>query len=90
MDSRCRGFPVGEVVMWRVLIRLLGPDPSALAPTMHLGSGRWSRHGYMVSSQKSRKGSPNKEILRRVLTPPNRQMSLRWWNFRPTPSRLYV
>ncbi|GLT83380.1 hypothetical protein SLE2022_016730 [Rubroshorea leprosula] len=54
----------------------------------HPGSARCSRHGYMVPSQKSRNGSPNKEILRRALTPPNRRMTLRWWNFRPTPSRL--
>ncbi|GLT69375.1 hypothetical protein SLA2020_415320 [Shorea laevis] len=52
------------------------------------GSARCSRHGYMVPSQKPRKGCPNKEILRRALTPPNRRLTLRWWNFRPTPSRL--
>ncbi|OMP04624.1 hypothetical protein COLO4_09450 [Corchorus olitorius] len=55
------------------------------------------RKSYMASSssprprprQNMRKSySANKEILRRALTPPNRKMTLRWWNFRPTPSRL--
>ncbi|OMO80375.1 hypothetical protein CCACVL1_13008 [Corchorus capsularis] len=55
----------------------------------HPGSAPCSRHGYMVPRQNMRKSySANKEILRRALTPPNRKMTLRWWNFRPTPSRL--
>ncbi|XVE80196.1 hypothetical protein DITRI_Ditri14bG0120200 [Diplodiscus trichospermus] len=47
---------------------------------------RW--HGYMVPRQNMRRYGANKEILRRALTPPNRKMTFRWWNFRPTPSRL--
>ncbi|EOY12851.1 hypothetical protein QUC31_002020 [Theobroma cacao] len=54
----------------------------------HPGSVPCSRHGYMVPRQNMRRNSANKEILRRALTPPNRKMTLRWWNFRPTPSRL--
>ncbi|XP_050219229.1 uncharacterized protein LOC126669726 [Mercurialis annua] len=52
------------------------------------GSVRCSKHGYVVPNDKMRKHQASKEILRRALTPPHRKMSLRWWNFRPTPSRL--
>ncbi|XVF04149.1 hypothetical protein REPUB_Repub05bG0057200 [Reevesia pubescens] len=54
----------------------------------HPGSAPCSRHGYMVPRPNMRRFGGNKEILRRALTPPNRKMTLRWWNFRPTPSRL--
>ncbi|XWS27972.1 hypothetical protein CRYUN_Cryun25bG0026100 [Craigia yunnanensis] len=54
----------------------------------HPGSSPCNRHGYMVPRQNMRRYSANKEILRRALTPPNRKMTLRWWNFKPTPSRL--
>ncbi|PON81870.1 hypothetical protein TorRG33x02_223860 [Trema orientale] len=27
-------------------------------------------------------------LIQRALTPPKRRLTLRWWNFRPTPSRL--
>ncbi|XP_022735571.1 uncharacterized protein LOC111288890 [Durio zibethinus] len=55
----------------------------------HPGSAPCSRHGYMIPGEKNmRRYSANKEILMRALTPPNRKMTLRWWNFRPTPSRL--
>lgn len=50
------------------------------------GSTRCSRHGYLVPKERSKNG--NKEIIRRALAPTNRTLSLRWWNFRPTPSRL--
>ena len=53
----------------------------------HPGSAPCRRHGYMVPRQNMRRYSANKEILRRALTPPNRKMTFRWWNFRPTPSR---
>ncbi|KAE8703231.1 NAC domain protein [Hibiscus syriacus] len=53
-----------------------------------LGSVPCSRHGYMVPKQNMRRYGGNKEILRRALAPPNRKMTLRWWNFKPTPSRL--
>ncbi|KAK8622759.1 hypothetical protein V6N13_117661 [Hibiscus sabdariffa] len=52
------------------------------------GSAPCSRHGYMVPKQNMRRYGANKEILRRALAPPNRKMRLRWWNFKPTPSRL--
>ncbi|KAE8723509.1 NAC domain protein [Hibiscus syriacus] len=52
------------------------------------GSAPCSRHGYMLPRQNMRRNGGNKEIIRRAITPPNRKMTLRWWNFRPTPSRL--
>lgn len=54
------------------------------------GGTRCRRHGYMVPSNERlmRRSHGSKEILRRALSPPNRRLSLRWWNFRPTPSRL--
>ncbi|KAK8691271.1 hypothetical protein V6N13_074787 [Hibiscus sabdariffa] len=52
------------------------------------GSAPCSRHGYLVPRQNTRRCGGNKEIIRRAITPPNRKMTLRWWNFRPTPSRL--
>ncbi|EEF29697.1 uncharacterized protein LOC8268674 [Ricinus communis] len=53
------------------------------------GSVRCSKHGYVLPSDKLRRHhQASREILRRALAPPNRKMSLRWWNFRPTPSRL--
>ncbi|KAL4280349.1 hypothetical protein GQ457_03G023860 [Hibiscus cannabinus] len=52
------------------------------------GSAPCSRHGYLVPRQNTRRCVGNKEIIRRAITPPNRKMTLRWWNFRPTPSRL--
>ncbi|XP_027769396.1 uncharacterized protein LOC114075226 [Solanum pennellii] len=33
-------------------------------------------------------GSANKEIIKRALTPPARRPTLRWLDFKPTPSRL--
>ncbi|MBA0625374.1 hypothetical protein Godav_010577 [Gossypium davidsonii] len=51
------------------------------------GSAPCSKHGYMVPRQNMKRYSGNKEIIRRAITP-NRKMTLRWWNFRPTPSRL--
>ncbi|GMJ10207.1 hypothetical protein HRI_004689900 [Hibiscus trionum] len=53
------------------------------------GSAPCRRHGYMVPRQSMRRFGANKEILRRALAPsPNRKMTLRRWNFKPTPSRL--
>ncbi|XP_021679078.1 uncharacterized protein LOC110663908 [Hevea brasiliensis] len=52
------------------------------------GSARCSRHGYLIPGDKLKRRQANKEIIRRALTPPNRKLTLRWWNFRPTPSRL--
>ncbi|KAG6637372.1 hypothetical protein I3843_11G169500 [Carya illinoinensis] len=55
----------------------------------HPGSVRCTRHGYAVPETSSRRRYGSKEVLvRRALTPPTRRLSLRWWNFRPTPSRL--
>ncbi|KAL3503257.1 hypothetical protein ACH5RR_037706 [Cinchona calisaya] len=39
-------------------------------------------------NDKFRRKQARKEILRRALTPPARRPTLRWLNFRPTPSRL--
>ncbi|CAK7327577.1 unnamed protein product [Dovyalis caffra] len=52
------------------------------------GSVRCSKHGYLVPSDKLRKHQANREILRRALAPTNQRLTLRWLNFRPTPSRL--
>uniref|UniRef100_A0A2P2L064 Uncharacterized protein n=1 Tax=Rhizophora mucronata TaxID=61149 RepID=A0A2P2L064_RHIMU len=52
------------------------------------GSVKCRRHGYAVPSDKLRRRHANKEILRRALTPPNRGLTCRCWNFRPIPSRL--
>ncbi|KAJ6423361.1 hypothetical protein OIU84_024328 [Salix udensis] len=52
------------------------------------GSVRCSEHGYLVPSDRLRRHQANREILRRALAPPNRRLTLRWFNFQPTPSRL--
>ncbi|XP_010535119.1 PREDICTED: uncharacterized protein LOC104810490 [Tarenaya hassleriana] len=57
------------------------------------GSTRCVQHGYMVPSGEKkvvmrRASDGSREVLRRAMTPPGRRISLRWWNFRPTPSRL--
>ncbi|KAB2605725.1 hypothetical protein D8674_005442 [Pyrus ussuriensis x Pyrus communis] len=55
------------------------------------GLNRCSRHGYAVppGGEKWWRNYGNKEVLRRALrSTPNRSLSLRWWNFQPTPSRL--
>ncbi|KAK4840089.1 hypothetical protein QYF36_027331 [Acer negundo] len=54
------------------------------------GSNKCSFHGYLVPRQKLKTLSGNKEIIRRALTPSNRRLTLRFWNFRPTPSRLSI
>ncbi|KAK2639152.1 hypothetical protein Ddye_026947 [Dipteronia dyeriana] len=54
------------------------------------GSNKCSLHGYLVPRQKLKTLSGNKEIIRRALTPSNRRLTLRFWNFRPTPSRLSI
>ncbi|KAJ6724426.1 hypothetical protein OIU85_022357 [Salix viminalis] len=65
------------------------PRPrSACACSNRPGSVRCSKHGYMVRSGKLRRHQANKELLTRALAPPNRRLTLRWFNFRPTPSRL--
>ncbi|KAL5737960.1 hypothetical protein ACOSP7_030721 [Xanthoceras sorbifolium] len=55
------------------------------------GSNKCSLHGYLVPRQKLKSLSGgNKEVINRALSPSNRRLSLRWWNFRPTPSRLSI
>lgn len=54
----------------------------------HSGPFQCSRRRYAVSGERLRKGHADKVILRRALSPPARRSSLRWLNFRPTPSRL--
>ncbi|KAL3508635.1 hypothetical protein ACH5RR_028036 [Cinchona calisaya] len=41
-----------------------------------------------VNHDKLRRRHAKKEILKRALTPPVRRPTLRWLDFRPTPSRL--
>ncbi|KAK8647946.1 hypothetical protein V6N13_121670 [Hibiscus sabdariffa] len=64
------------------------PGPRRCTCSNQPGSAPCIRHGYMLPRQNMRRYSGNKEIIRRAITPPNRKMTLRWWNFRPTPSRL--
>ncbi|GMI63673.1 hypothetical protein like AT3G15518 [Hibiscus trionum] len=64
------------------------PRPRRCTCLNQPGSAPCSSHGYMLPRQSMRRFSGNKEIIRRAITPPNRKMTLRWWNFRPTPSRL--
>ncbi|KAJ9671719.1 hypothetical protein PVL29_025433 [Vitis rotundifolia] len=54
----------------------------------HPGSFRCSRHKPAIPNETLRRSRSDKEILRRALSPRSRQSSQRWWNFRPTPSRL--
>ncbi|GFZ04826.1 hypothetical protein Acr_17g0003980 [Actinidia rufa] len=51
-------------------------------------SVRSGHHEIPVPKNKSRRCGAQREILRRALTPPIRRQSRRWWDFRPTPSRL--
>ncbi|KAJ0578611.1 hypothetical protein HanIR_Chr05g0249871 [Helianthus annuus] len=37
-----------------------------------------------------RRHHASKEMVRRALTPPARRLTWRWFDFRPTPSRLSV
>ncbi|KAK8643846.1 hypothetical protein V6N13_013123 [Hibiscus sabdariffa] len=64
------------------------PRPHRCTCLNQPGSAPCIRHGYMLPRQNMRRNSGNKEIIRRAIAPPNRKMTLRWWNFRPTPSRL--
>ncbi|KAJ4847797.1 hypothetical protein Tsubulata_009928 [Turnera subulata] len=70
--------------------RMLPRPRSSCTCSNRPGSARCSRHGYAIPAAEklSRKYSANREILRRALTPPSRRITLRWFNFQPTPSRL--
>ncbi|CAL1352810.1 unnamed protein product [Linum trigynum] len=55
--------------------------------------GRHGRHAMPPSSSSHEKwrrhqAAGSREVLRRALMPASRRPSLRWVNFRPTPSRL--
>lgn len=56
------------------------------------GSVPCRRHGYALPTEDKTKRTVQgyEEVLKRALTPPSahRTISFRWWNFRPTPSRL--
>ncbi|KAL0406835.1 UNVERIFIED_CONTAM: hypothetical protein Slati_3997400 [Sesamum latifolium] len=41
-----------------------------------------------TAGYRSRARQGSKEVVRRALTPPCQKPRWRWWNFRPTPSRL--
>lgn len=49
---------------------------------------RGLRSEMTVYRDKFRRREAKKEILRRALTPPAKRPTLRWLDFRPTPSRL--
>lgn len=51
-------------------------------------STRGLRSEMTVYGDKFRRREAKKEILRRALTPPAKRPTLRWLDFRPTPSRL--
>ncbi|XP_039027005.1 uncharacterized protein LOC120160729 [Hibiscus syriacus] len=62
---------------------------SRCTSSSRLGLAPCRRHGYMVPRQSMSRYGANKEVLRRALAPPpNRKMTLRWRNFKLTPSRL--
>ncbi|KVH99112.1 hypothetical protein Ccrd_022680 [Cynara cardunculus var. scolymus] len=60
---------------------------SAASPRMILQPRRKNSRREMVVPRRQR-GS--KEMVRRALTPPARKLTWRWFDFRPTPSRLAV
>ncbi|KAL5730154.1 hypothetical protein ACHQM5_003012 [Ranunculus cassubicifolius] len=53
------------------------------------GSYRLSNRELAVAGGRMRRRSACKEVLKRALAPPvRRSNNQRWWNFRPSPSRL--
>ncbi|CAK9325170.1 unnamed protein product [Citrullus colocynthis] len=52
------------------------------------GMVRGGRNLMGVPGDKFRRNQGSREVLRRALMPPSRRPTLRWMNFRPTPSRL--
>ncbi|KAJ7948610.1 hypothetical protein O6P43_029060, partial [Quillaja saponaria] len=65
------------------------PSRPACTCSNRPGSVQCMRHGYALPGERFRRNNTsNKEVLRRALTPPTRPLSLRWWNFQPSPSRL--
>ncbi|KAF8413936.1 hypothetical protein HHK36_001932 [Tetracentron sinense] len=56
--------------------------------TDHPRSFNCSRRELEVPGKELRRRRADRVILRRALTPPVHRPSQRWWNFRPTPSRL--
>ncbi|PIA40771.1 hypothetical protein AQUCO_02400083v1 [Aquilegia coerulea] len=49
---------------------------------------RCSHRELAVSGDILRRRYSSRELLKRALAPPVHRSSQRWWNFRPTPSRL--
>lgn len=49
---------------------------------------RGARQGIVPSHSRLSRRQANKEIIRRAITPPARRPTLRWLDFKPTPSRL--
>ncbi|KDP38907.1 hypothetical protein JCGZ_00664 [Jatropha curcas] len=97
LDYSARQLMAGNTVVGGNQIRrnnrLSSSSASRIRPNCTCSSRpglvRCSRHGYVVpGDNKLKRHHANKEILRRALSPPNRKMTLRWWNFQPTPSRL--
>ncbi|KAF4400126.1 hypothetical protein CsatB_011559 [Cannabis sativa] len=66
------------------------PSPkSRLARTFSASISESARNFVRCHSGGRSYAAPAGEVLiRRALTPPKRRMTLRWWNFRSTPSRL--
>ncbi|KAG7024857.1 hypothetical protein SDJN02_13676, partial [Cucurbita argyrosperma subsp. argyrosperma] len=52
------------------------------------GMVRSGRNVMTAGGDKFRRNQGRREVLRRALMPPTRKPTLRWLNFRPTPSRL--
>ncbi|KAI3809949.1 hypothetical protein L1987_19553 [Smallanthus sonchifolius] len=70
-------------------VNLLSDMPSPSPRTRRVNSSLVRRN----SSRElvvPRRRRASKEIIRRALTPPARKLTRRWWDFRPTPSRLSV
>nr|BAF02554.1 hypothetical protein [Nicotiana benthamiana] len=63
--------------------------PSSPRSQQHRDSSpRISRTATSHYSLRKLHGSANKEIIKRALTPPAPRLTLRWLDFKPTPSRL--
>ncbi|KAA0036871.1 uncharacterized protein E5676_scaffold110G002460 [Cucumis melo var. makuwa] len=52
------------------------------------GMVRGGRNLMALPGDRCRRNQGSREVLRRALMPPSRRPTLRWMNFRPTPSRL--
>lgn len=65
-----------------------GGGGAGLSRQVSRSTTRGLRSGIAVYGNTLRRREAKKEILRRALTPPVKRPTLRWLDFRPTPSRL--